>query len=155
MSYRITELYALTIPLFIPSLKFYLNYYDPVNRQFSIGWDRTSTNRPYCKDEPNLEQKMRPNITDNAIHPYSPNIDFLEDSESEMYWLQFADFYEWPHIQYFDDYKHLKELLIRADFTEIQKLMKQELELKENKVVNLWCKVVNKIGDAKKKQTKI
>ena len=146
MSYRITELYALGIPIFILSLKFYLNYYDSANRQFSLGWDRTSTKTPYCKDYTNPEQSMRPNITIETIHPYSPNIDFVEDAESEMYWLQFSDFYEWPHIQYFHDYKHLKQLLLGANFDKIRRLMKQEIELRKNRVVNSWCKVINRIG---------
>jgi hypothetical protein len=32
----------------------------------------------------------------------------VEDSEAEMYWLQFSDFLEWPHIQLFDSLAHLK-----------------------------------------------
>ena len=148
MSYRITELYALGIPLLIPSLRFYLSYYDSGNKQFSLGWDRTSTKTPYCKKDANLERKMRLNITFETIHPYSPNIDFLEDAESEMYWLQFSDFYEWPHIQYFDDYKHLKNLLLKADFAKIRRNMKQEVDLRKNRTVNSWCRVINKIGSA-------
>ena len=150
MSYRITELYALAIPMFIPSPKFYLNYYDPTIQQFSIGWDRTSTKSPYCHQHLKLEQQMRTNITNKVIHPYSPNIDFLEDSESEMYWLQLADFYEWPHIQYFDDYIHLKKLFMEVDLEKIRDSMQNELALKKRKVMNSWCNVINRIGDDKK-----
>ena len=152
MSYRITELYALNIPLFIPSLKFYRNFYDPTSKQFSIGWDRTSTKPPYCSKFANLEREMRPDLTsaNYMVHPYSPNIDFLEDAESEMYWLQFADYYEWPHIQHFDNYQHLKELLLNLDIAETSRLRKKELELRKHIVVNRWCNIINEIGGSKR-----
>ena len=154
MSYRITELYALKIPMFIPSLKFYRNVYDLTSKQFSLGWDRTSTKTPYCNNSTTLEQQMRQNITtDNLmIHPYSPNIDFLEDAESEMYWLQFSDFYEWPYIQHFDDFQHLKQLLFKLDVEKTCRLRKKELELRQALAVNSWCNVINRIGNGMKRR---
>ena len=151
MSYRTSELYASAIPIFAPSLKFYQKYYDPSIKQFSLGWDRTST-KPYkvnmkCSLDSNAEKKMRQNQT--SIHPYSPNIDYLEDAESEMYWLQFADFYDWPHVKYFDDYQHLKHIILNADFKTISNLMKQELILREKQVTFEWCKVINKVQKGK------
>ena len=59
MSYRFTELYALAIPIFVPSPKFYLEYYDPGTKMFGIGWDRTSTKRPMCSTDSKLEDAMR------------------------------------------------------------------------------------------------
>ena len=41
MSYRTSELYAMAIPIFAPSPKFYMNYQDPDNGRFGLGWDRT------------------------------------------------------------------------------------------------------------------
>ena len=58
MSFRLVELYALGIPLFIPSLKFFKN-------NGGLGHDRTSTSEPYCdkkKSSPDLEAKMRPGL---------------------------------------------------------------------------------------------
>ena len=115
MSYTTTELYALTIPMFIPSPKIYMKFYDPNSQQYGIGWDRTSTTGPYCSGVPKLEEQMRPlsNAT-NTIHVYSPNIDFLQDAESEQYWLQYSDFYDWPHIQYVDSYEYLRRMLLQS-----------------------------------------
>ena len=59
MSYRFTELYALAIPIFVPSPKFYLEYYDRGTKMFGIGWDRTSTKRPMCSTDSKLEDAMR------------------------------------------------------------------------------------------------
>ena len=59
MSYRFTEMYALAIPIFVPSPKFYLEYYDSGTKMFGIGWDRTSTKRPMCSTDSKLEDAMR------------------------------------------------------------------------------------------------
>ena len=40
-----------------------------------------------------------------------------------MYWLQFSDYYEWPHIQYFDDFNELKKKLLNSDFQSIHKIL--------------------------------
>ena len=60
MSYRFTEMYALAIPIFIPSPKFYLEYFDRGTKMFGIGWDRTSSKRPMCNSDSKLEAEMRP-----------------------------------------------------------------------------------------------
>lgn len=160
MSYRHTELYALGIPLFAPSIKFYMGYFVPYQQKdqkasrrpggAGIGWDRTSTSHPYCRSDPMLEQKMRPKNNSKSIHPYSPNVDMWEDVEAENYWLQFADFYDWPHIQYFDSYEHLKQLLLHTNFTSVHELMTQEHEIRRETVVREWCSIIKRISNHKK-----
>ena len=102
MKTKLTELYSLSIPLFIPSAKFY-------RAVGGLGVDRTMVSIPYCHTDPKLEEKMRPELGNMSSHLYSPNVDFKEGPEHEMYWLQFADFNDWPHIQYFYSYKHLAD----------------------------------------------
>ena len=52
-----------------------------------MGWDRTSTSHPYCDKDSHLEEKMRPQPDlGYSTHPYSPNLDYSEDPEAEMYW---------------------------------------------------------------------
>ena len=150
MSYRTAELYALGIPIFAPSIKFYMNYYNPKLNFTGLGWDRTSTSHPYCSSDPKLEQKMRPELQSlKSIHPYSPNIDLSEDAESENYWLQFSDFYDWPHIQHFDDYAHLKKLLFHTNFKAVHEAMKNELSIRKTHVINRWCDMVQNIDKHK------
>ena len=36
-----------------------------------------------------------------------------------MYWLQFSDFYEWPHIQLFDSLEHLKVVVLPILYVKI------------------------------------
>ena len=59
MSFKLTELYSLAIPLFMPSPQFFKN-------NGGLGHDRTSTSYPYCETDPQLEEKMRPKLN---LHP--------------------------------------------------------------------------------------
>jgi hypothetical protein len=37
----------------------------------------------------NLESAMRPALKSSfSPHPYSPNVEYADDAEAEMYWLQ-------------------------------------------------------------------
>ena len=42
-----------------------------------------------------------------------------------MYWIQFSDFYDWPHIQLFDDFQDLKRMILEADIQAIHNHMKE------------------------------
>ena len=151
MSYRLTELYAMAIPLFMPSPAFFLNFYDPNTQQHSLGHDRTSTSKPYCSIQKNLEFEMRPSLKSNfSPHPYSPNLEYADDMEAEFYWLQMSDFYDWPHIQHYDSYEHLKALLAEADFAEIHQKMREEVELRGLELNRKWCDVIGRIRAAKR-----
>ena len=147
MSYRTVELYTMGIPLFIPSIKFFLNFTDIRHGQKNgMGWDRTSTSKPYCNIDSNLEKKMRPSQEMGySTHPYSPNLDYDDDPEAEMYWMQYSDFYDWPYIQHFDDYEHLKQLILKANLHEISENIKREVNIKRLKVSRTWCDIMERV----------
>ena len=146
MSYRTVELYTMGIPMFFPSIKFFMNFTDIGRNRNGMGWDRTSTSTPYCNLDHQLEEKMRP-VPQNgySTHPYSPNLDYDQDPEAEMYWMQYADFNDWPYIQHFDNYQHLKELLLNSDLKEISRKMKEEVAIKKLKVTRTWCDIVTRL----------
>jgi len=78
MSYRLTELFSLAIPIFIPSPMFYCHHFDPETNRTGLGHDRTSTSPPYCNTYSNLEEMVRPKIEVGlSSHPYSPNTDMV------------------------------------------------------------------------------
>ena len=135
MSYKLTEFYSLAIPLFMPSMKFY-------QKVHSFGKDRSSLSAPYCKN-PRMDKNMKPHPS--SIHPYSPNIQGKNDLEAEYYWLQFSDFYYWPHITYFDNFTDLELKLKQADFNKIHMLMVQEVERKKAALLDTWCKVLKRV----------
>ena len=146
MSRKYTEIYASTTPIFAPSPKFFMDFYDPRNKQYGLGSDRTSTSNPNCQRDTDIEEKVRPlPKSTKRTHVYSPNIQFLQDAESEQYWIQFSDFYDWPHVQHFDSLQHLKELLFHSDINNIHNSMKEEMILRENQVTYAWCQIVNRI----------
>ena len=93
MSYKITELYALNIPLFFPSMKYLQTIKD-------IGADRSILAYDWCgggyRSIGNIQDsEMEPHPC--STHPYSPNLWGSQHMEAEYYWMQFADFFEWPH----------------------------------------------------------
>ena len=136
MSYSLTELYSLGIPLFIPSMTFIRN----VRRTVTDG--RSSLSRLYCK---NPIQKKVMKAHPRSTHPYSPNVDMTEDKEAELYWLQFADFFDWPHITYFDDFKDLERRLGSVNFGNIHDLMISEVQHRKKELLLNLCKVSKKI----------
>ena len=143
MSYKITELYRVGIPLFFPSMK-YLQNIRP------IGDDRTILAQYYCA-RTGLNLKDSDMVAHpNSIHPYSPNLQENVDKESEYYWLQFSDFFQWPYITYFDDFKDLERQLENAEFGMIHDKMMEENMKRRQESFNNWCKVFNKIEKGRK-----
>ena len=136
MSYKLSEFYGLGIPLFMPSPVFLRNVH-------SLGNDRSMLSR--CSGDQDAVKNMKP--SPKSLHPYNPNIDGGED---EYYWLQFSDFYQWPHITYFDNMQDLEQKLEVADFQNIHKLMLEEVEKKKSAVVATWCKALKGVETGRK-----
>ena len=110
-----------------------------------LGSDRTIVGHPYgCKDTKAFESTIA-KLTESSIHPYSPNVDFEIDAEAEMYWLQMADFYHWPHVQYFDALNDLKYKLQSTNFSVGHRRMKQEMRIKKNILKTGLCNMVEKL----------
>ena len=63
--------------------------------------------------------------------------------ESEMYWLQFSDFYDLPHITHFDTFEDLFAKLEMADFQRIHEKMMKENRFRENLLLKTWCDVIS------------
>ena len=133
MSYKLTEFYALSIPLFIPSMLYF-------HQNGGLGRDRSSLAPFYCSNHIH-DEDMKPHST--SIHPYSPNS--MTDKEAEYYWLQMSDFYHWPHITYFDNLTDLENKLKKADFNAIHKQMVLENKRRFHSLSNTWCEAIANI----------
>ncbi len=140
MSYKLSEIYSLGIPLFVPSVKFFRS----IGR---FGADRSILSSFYCKN-PKLDDLMKPHP--QSPHPYSPNVEWDTDPEAECYWLQMSDFYQWPHITQFDDMVDLERKLESADFHQIHQLMQKELEQKKAAVTKTWCRTLKGVETGRK-----
>ena len=136
MSYKLSEFYGLGIPLFMPS---------PISlRKINgIGDDRAMLSR--CRNQTSVVKKMKPDP--RSTHPYNPN---KNGGEDEYYWLQFSDFYQWPHITYFDDMPDLEQKLGAADFDKIHKLMMEEVKRKKDALLQAWCKALKGVETGRK-----
>ena len=136
MTYKITEIYSLSIPMIFPSIKFIRDVLH------GFGPDRTPHGSNYCKNFPEVGERHP-----TSLHPYSPDKQASVDPEAEYYWLQFSDFYEWPHITYFDSYDHLEEILDNMNFSAIHDKMMSENKRREGVLKYNWCKVISKMKD--------
>ena len=140
MSYKFTEVYSLSIPLFVPSMQL-------MRAKRYVSLDRTSVSRLYCNQSA-LDGEMVAHP--NSPHPYSPNVEAMTDSEAEAYWLQLSDFYVLPHITYFDDYSDLGRKLESADFKAIHLLMLEENEHRKQQLLDNWCQASHRIQRGRK-----
>ncbi|XP_071743927.1 uncharacterized protein [Lepeophtheirus salmonis] len=144
MSYKLTEFYTMGMPLFIPSIKYYINE----NKGF--GNDRvTSTSGFYCKDS---SLNDFPSNSESS-HPFNPSLIYSEDVESEVFWLQYADFYDWPYIQHFDNISHLHYLIDTVNLYEIHLNMIKEVQIKKQNIFNAWCNVIMEMNFESKNQS--
>ena len=114
MSYGITELYAMGVPLFVPSIHMTMANDD------LYPWDRTMTGtKVYCGEK---------NDSIPEKHPLSKHTQSPESftKEAKEYWLKFADIHLWPHIQHFDNISDLVVKLEKADLHQIHNAMVAE-----------------------------
>ena len=135
MSHTLMEVYSLSIPLFMPSMK-YLQ---------TVGGNITG---PRCRN-PSMVEEMRSHPS--SIHPYGP--DRQHDAEAEFYWLQLADLFQSPHIIYFDSMRDLEHKLSTTDFEHVHKLMVKENERKKEALLNTWCEATKRIQTGRKVPT--
>lgn len=133
LSYGITELYALGIPIFVPSIEFIV--------KLKLVNDRTLIDGHYCGGS--LKFSDMPKQHPNSNHPYSP--EDLISSEAISYWLQFADYYQLPHIQTFSSWENLIEKLLIADFNNINKQMYGENLKRKDKLIKDWTSIFSQI----------
>jgi len=74
-----------------------------------------------------------------------PNNDLDEDAIN--YWLQFADFYQWPHIIYFESVEDLVNKMQTVDLTEISRRMAKYNDRVRQKIKDTWSQVLLKITE--------
>ena len=138
VSYMLSEVYGLGIPLFMPSPKF-LRMNKIMNKRTILG---------FCSNNTMMITAMKPDP--KSTHPYNPNV---EGGEDESYWLQFSDFYQWPHITYFDSMLDLERKLQSADFNTIHKHMLEEVQQRRKELSDTWCRTLKSVDTARKVPT--
>ena len=133
LSYGITELYALGIPIFVPSIDFLV--------QLKLVHDRTLIDPFYCGRTLKFEDMPRQHP--NSNHPYSP--EDVRSPEAIRYWLQFADYYQLPYIQQFSSWTDLIVKLSKTNFQEIHNKMEEENWRRKIDLTDKWKRIIDQI----------
>eukprot|EP00668_Euglena_longa_P004810 GGOE01005634.1.p1 GENE.GGOE01005634.1~~GGOE01005634.1.p1 ORF type:complete len:446 (-),score=107.29 GGOE01005634.1:379-1692(-) len=129
MSYSITELYAMGIPLFVPSIEMMVQNHWLV--------DYSILDPAYCGPQMSFPPKHP-----SSRHPCSP--DFREPI-AQAYWLQFADYYQWPHITVFRHYNDLIDKLEKSNFFDIHQRMLEANEQRRTDLLEKWQSIISQI----------
>ena len=69
-----------------------------------------------------------------------PNDEF--DRSSVLGWLRFADFYQWPHVQQFESWSQLMQLLKEANLTNISTLMSRHNAVEQTHIRGVWRSIL-------------
>lgn len=129
MSYSIVEFYAINLPMFVPSIEFLY--------ELNVVEDRTLQSH-YCENLPDTITFNKQKNVNISSHAYSPN---SEEYSAFSYWLQYADYYQWPFVTVFDSYEDLFTKLKNVDLKRISEKMKQHNLVKEADLLNNWCRL--------------
>ena len=127
MAYSIIDFYISKIPIFVPSIKL-LTEWKNVN-------DRTIREPFYCNQVEDIQPAK------NTVHKYSPNDDL---NEAYSYWLQYADYFQWPFITEFESWDDLIYKLKNFDLKKISDSMAQFNKIREADLLNNWCKILKR-----------
>jgi len=124
------EMYRVGIPLFFPSLRLLSAWY----ADHKIMWER-QYGQPERLDDLIGSKTTWPDPNDASV-------------ESFEFWVKWADWYTWPHIQLFDSWDDLATRLNtmhKADFNDIShNMMKESMRIKTELISN-WTQVFNKM----------
>ncbi|CAF1526631.1 unnamed protein product [Adineta ricciae] len=114
------EQYRMNIPLFFPSIDLLTEWHYIYRVIDQRTWDDVNSQPSNASIVPGVL----------GVEIPDPNNEF--DRKAIRYWLQFSDFYQWPHITYFNSTDDLVEKLMHADLNEISRSMKiYNVKLKE------------------------
>ncbi|CAF3241234.1 unnamed protein product [Rotaria sp. Silwood2] len=106
------EQYRMNIPLFFPSLDLLTEWHYTYRVVNERTWDGISGN---IKNASRISGVLGPDIPD-------PNNEF--DRDAIRYWLKFSDFYQWPHIIYFNSTDELVIKLKTTNLAQVSSNMK-------------------------------
>ena len=107
------EQYSMGIPIIVPSPDFLWKLHDKYDLVTERTWERIrSSKRPTGSVLPGVASGVP-----------DPNND--RDKDSFLYWVRFADFYQWPHVLTFDSWDDLLILTQTVDWTSISKKMRK------------------------------
>jgi hypothetical protein len=128
----IFEYYRLNIPLFFPSKRLLKEW----KNKYGILWEEIN----------GWPERVPEFIVGEPTQVPNPKND---TDESFDYWLQFADWFSLPHVQQYDNFDHLMELLMRSDLFKISDEMKKYNTHQREELVRKWRAIFDGIRKSK------
>jgi hypothetical protein len=133
------EQYRMNIPLVFPSLDLLTKWHYEYGLVSEKTWVQTLTGAIPSRSSIN---GVLTNVPD-------PNNDL--DRISIRYWLNFSDFYQWPHIIYYESTDDLVKKLYTTDFAMISKKMKKYNKQFAENLIQKWKQILDNIKRYSKK----
>ncbi|CAF1062478.1 unnamed protein product [Adineta ricciae] len=135
------EQYRMNIPLLFPSLDLLTQWHLEFSVVNEKTWDRALFG----------ETPQGSHIPGVLSGVPDPNNDV--DRTSVHYWLNFSDFYQWPHITYYDSTDDLVQKLTTTDFASISKKMKEHNKQVKENLLTKWKEILDNIKRYSRKWT--
>jgi hypothetical protein len=123
------EFYRLNIPLFCPSKSLLMKWH---SRHNDFLWERI-----YGWPD----QLYQLNSHDELSTAPNPN---TNSDSSFSFWLDYADWFSFPHIQLFDNFDHLMDLMKSARLLNISLNMKNHNYDQRHELVETWKNIFEK-----------
>jgi hypothetical protein len=139
------EHYRMCIPLIAPSVDLLVKWHMQYRMVSERTWDMALHNRE-------TSASVLPRHTEaSPLHVFDPNDEF--NADGVRYWLQFSDFYIFPHVILFDSWEDLAQKLAKADLRSISNAMcafnKEELA----RIEAQWRDVLGRVPPASTRPT--
>lgn len=130
----IMEYYRMGIPLFVPSIKLLVKW-----QLKHLVLDELSWNCVHKKCTSMSSIQPHP----SSKHGISDPNNILNETEL-FHWLQYADFYQWPCIHYFDGWIDLIQMLNAIDFERTHRCMMAFNWKQTNDIKRGWRDVIDR-----------
>jgi hypothetical protein len=126
--YLFTDLYAVQIPIFVPSVNLLITW-----KNLDQVFDETTKENFFCSNSSDI------NPSRNTQHKYSPN----EKSDiSYKYWMNFSEYYQMPFVTVFNSWSDLILKLKTTDLKQISENMKNFNKIREADLLDNWCRII-------------
>jgi hypothetical protein len=144
----IFEYYRMNMPMFFPSKSLLTQWHKSFNLVREISWFTTWNDHNTLKASPIPRHSC---ASDLKYDPTKLN----PDGEDFQHWLDYADFYRFPHLIIFDSWEDLGKKINTVDLNAISAKMKAENVKIKAKLMGQYVSIFNKMFKGQKERKKI
>ena len=130
----LTEQYRMNIPLFFPTLDLLAKWH------VEHGVVRQRTWAAY------REQRSSRSVLRGVVGSDVPDPNDDVDEAAVRHWLRYADFYQWPHIIYYESVEDLVDKMVTVDLDEISRRMREYNKRMRDEIKKIWSNILVKVS---------